>query len=459
MGQVMQLIANAADQAISRARLALFGSGLDAKRVRAWDEYGYPKTLEFDQLLTAYQRTGAGFGAVSRLLSACWAEWPRIKPDDGTDEVTGWEDTVSAALEKHWPALMDFDRRNLVGRYAGLVLRVADSLELDQPMGRASRLVELVPLFESQLRVAAWVDDQRNENFGKPAMYEYRTSVEQTTAPNSNVAAKPATWIRVHPSRVIVLAEGGSGDMIDGMSLLAPGYNKLVDLEKIEGGSAEGVFKNSSRATVVEFDANTSVTQAVMSGTPGQAPGNVADMVEEQVKALNSSHDASMMLKGAKAYPLQVSISDPTGTWTACANEFAASVQIPFTVLFGQQTGRLASDQDAKDMAGRAKSRQRLLLTPMLRDLVARLIGCGILPAQVKFVVEWVDLMAPSDKDKIANAKAMAEVSKQVSDTGQGPAFDVSEIRRAAGFDPMEEPVIPEGTEGDPTPAGPQPAA
>jgi hypothetical protein len=33
------------------------------------------------------------------------------------------------------------------------------------------------------------------------------------------------------------------------------------------------------------------------------------------------------------------------------ANELAASVQIPFTILFGQQTGRLASDEDKTDWA------------------------------------------------------------------------------------------------------------
>ncbi|NKI96642.1 hypothetical protein [Rhizobacter sp. SG703] len=34
-----------------------FGA-LDAKRPNAWKQYGYPDTVTFDQLLTAYQRGG-----------------------------------------------------------------------------------------------------------------------------------------------------------------------------------------------------------------------------------------------------------------------------------------------------------------------------------------------------------------------------------------------------------------
>jgi len=111
---------------IVRSREALLGS-LDAKRPRAWDTFGYPQDVTFERLLQAYERGGPGYGAVHRLLDKCWQELPRIKRPE-TDEETPWEVAVAALIASMggWQKLRDFDRRNLVGRYAGLIYRVAD---------------------------------------------------------------------------------------------------------------------------------------------------------------------------------------------------------------------------------------------------------------------------------------------------------------------------------------------
>lgn len=58
---------------ISRARREFLGSlGLDAKRATAWIQYGYSEHVSFEMLYAAYERGGAGHGAVHRLLDVCW---------------------------------------------------------------------------------------------------------------------------------------------------------------------------------------------------------------------------------------------------------------------------------------------------------------------------------------------------------------------------------------------------
>src|SRR6185503_4503000 len=139
---------------------------IDAKRPTAWTQYGYPERVLFAQLKQAYDRGGAAYGAVHRILGKCWQEKPRIKkkqkqepgaepatnatapkvvpkPADkkkpkqagkqqttkGNEEPTPWELKVDALMQslKGWQKFRDFDRRNMVGRYAALIYRVADS--------------------------------------------------------------------------------------------------------------------------------------------------------------------------------------------------------------------------------------------------------------------------------------------------------------------------------------------
>jgi hypothetical protein len=126
-------------------------------------------------LYAAYERGGAGHGAVHRLLDVCWLKLPRIKKPE-SDEKSPWEVKTGKALRsiRAWSKLKDLDRRNLVGRYAAVIYRVADSKTLDQPLERATKLVDLIPLYENQIKVTKWHTDQDAENYGTPAMFQYR---------------------------------------------------------------------------------------------------------------------------------------------------------------------------------------------------------------------------------------------------------------------------------------------
>ena len=436
---------NASDLDIIRARQSLaLGGSLDAKRPDAWQVYGYPLEVTFQHMLTAYERGGAGHGAVHRLLDGCWQQLPRIKQPQA-DKETPWEVKTANLLAsiKAWAKLRDFDRRNMVGRYAALIYRVGDGKTLDQPLERAQRLVDLVPVYEDQISVTAWHSDPTQENYGQPAMFQYRTRPVQGT----DTQGRPEMWIDVHPSRVQILAEGSAGDMFDGVPLLKAGFNALVDVEKVSGGSAESYLKNSARTLVFEYDPQAQVSAGV---GPDGKPKSVRDAHEEQTRALNRNMDSSIVMQGGKANTLQTSTSDPTGAFQLAANLFSASVQIPFTILFGQQTGRLASNQDKADMQARCKARQANELTPMLEEFVRRMQAAGIIEAG-EFEVEWPDIAAPSDKERLEIVKGMTAAMKEAFGAGVQDLFGVNEIRAAAGYEPNAEsgiPVLPVPDEG-----------
>lgn len=434
---------------IARARQeTLMGLGLDAKRPTAWQQYGYPADVTFDQLYAAYRRGGSGHGAVHRLLNACWQQAPRIKRP-AVDDETPWETKVKKALGKiHvFKKLKDLDRRNLIGHYAALIYRVRDGLKLNEPLVRASELVDLVPVFEDQIKVTHWNSDTDSEDYGKPTMFQYRTQQRGT-----DKQGKPEEWADVHPSRVQILAEGAINDFFEGVPLLEAGFNKLVDLEKIEGGSAESFLKNSARTIVFNYEANAAV-QAIPTGASGEPESvSVKQAHEDQARALNRNQDASIVMQGGEATTLQTTISDPTGPWAIAANSFAASVQIPFTILYGQQTGRLASDEDKADFAARCADRQTNELTPMLQEFVARMQACGVIE-KGEFEIEWPTLNAPSDEDKFTLLGKATAASQQAFQAGlTDPLFDANELRQIAGFEPRADDGMP--TEDDPARTG-----
>lgn len=438
-----QVIVNV-DQSVIRNReeLLAFAMSLDQKRPTAWVQYGWPTQVDFDLMYRAYERTGGGHGAVHRLLDGCWQALPRIKAP-GSDDIGTWESEVSKLFKslRLWAKIKDFDRRNLIGRYAGLIYRVADGKALSEPLERGTALVDVIPVFETQLKVTAWHTDPADpDNYGKPKMFQYRERLLGT----SDTQGKPDAWADVHPTRVQIFAEGSVGDMFEGVPLLQAGINDLINIEKISGGSGESFLKNSARTIVFNYDANASV-QAITTAD-GQTK-TVREVHEEQTRSLNRNQDSSIVLQGGQASTLQTTVADPKPSFEVSANNFAASVRLPFTVIFGQQTGRLASNEDKADAIARYKSRQANELTPVLEELITRMQAAGVI-TEGEFEIEWPDIAAPSDDQKLGNLTKMTQAMTAAFQAGLPPIFSVEELRKVAGYKEAF-PLLPMG-EGDP---------
>lgn len=451
----MNLTINAQSTAdVIRAREALFGSGLDGKRATSWETFGYPDTVPFEKLLQAYRRMGPAKRAIGTVLSRCWRDRPRIKQEEPegaaeTEIETPWDIAIERLLKPHWRKIRAWDERNLVGHYSGLILRVADNLPTSAPLGKAARLVDLVPVWEDQLRVTTWNSDSTSEDYGKPAMWQYRARTVSNRG-NVNIGA-PDQWMDLHPSRVIIWAGGGvSPQYDDGVPMLEAGYNSLVNLEKITGGSGESFLKNSARNVVVNFSPDADLSAAVRRGADGE-PQNVSvkDALNDGIRRLNSNADAAIVTQGATVDTLRADNIDPSPAWQISASEFAAAVSLPMTVIFGQQTGRLASDEDQASVNELCEERRDNEITPQIEELVRRLMVCGLVePAE--FEVEWEDLSEPTESDKLDRAAKMVTIAKDAVAAGMSGVIQPDEVRDAAGLKPMEaSPGMAEGEAPD----------
>jgi hypothetical protein len=121
-------------------------------------------------------------------------------------------------------------------------------------------------------------------------------------------------------------------------------------------------------------------------------------------------------------------------------------------VLFGQQTGRLASDEDKSDFANRCSSRQEFELTPMLEEFITRMQAAGIIDSG-EFEIEWPPVNAPTEKDKVDLLGKMTAAMQQAYQAGlTEPLFDANELRAVVDYEQRKDDGMP--TEDDPARTG-----
>jgi hypothetical protein len=383
-------------------------------------DYGYPQHLQAEHFLQMYHRNGIAHAAVAETVGTTWQDNPTLQEDDRTDEETSREKEVRQHLARirFWQCLSEADTRSLVGKYAGVILRIADSKPFDQPVEQAAgieALVEVIPVWEHQLKVAELDGDPASETYGKPTMFEFHE------APLDGKAGAGRTF-KVHPDRVVIWSENGT---TNGESILRPGYNSLINLEKIEGAGGEGFWKNAKSAPVLQVDKDAQLRD--LAAAMGVPEDEIADKLDEVVGDFQKGFDNLLMLQGIEAKQLAVTLPQPEQFYLTSLQSFAASIRIPVKILVGSQTGERASTEDATAWAKVVQSRRVKETIPNIEAVVERLRRFKIL-SDADWVVSWSDLTESTLGDKIERADKMASVNQKHAHFGR-VVFQPDEIR------------------------------
>lgn len=403
-------------------------------------DYGYPETLEFANYWNMYRRFGIANAVVELPIDTGWMTPPEVKGSTQFDK----ELEVLIKNHKLWQRLKGLDVRQRVGRYAGLFMQVRDGKKPDQPieskLSGTGVLVKMIPLYESQLEVTETEGDPTKDNFGDPKFYVFNSTKAGNRDKNNNSS------FNIHPSRVIIASEGADDGSIYGISSLEAPFNSLMDLRKIIGAGGEGFYKNAAKD--VMFNIKDLAGAKVNSDLITDFNAQYDDWVRNRARR-------SMLTPGLEANVLQSDLANPKEFFFNAMYDVSASTKIPATIIIGQQTGRLASGEDSDHFLSLVQSRNENFTTEMVAGVIDWCIKWGVLPSS-EYEVEWEDLTASTDDDKLNNAERLSSINEKQFKSGQGTVFSGEEIREAAGYEDEE---LPESSEEiDDIPDVPAPA-
>ncbi len=428
---------------VSRQLSTMFPGYFPGAKHNHYKDFGLPEEVDFKLLYSFYERNSLAKAAVDKTVRKTWQDppWLLEKPRDGSEGSTKKETRLEKAIRHHfdkirfWTKVMEADRRSLVGKYSAVILRVADGKKTEEPLesvrGGLEALVDIVPVWEGQLRVKEYDTNMESLSYGEPLMYEYdEGQVGNATSTNPAFKGRKLT---IHPSRLIIWSVDGT---MDGESALKAGVNDLLTIEKIVGAGGEGFWKNAKQAPILEMDKEADIQK--MARSMGITVDEVADTMNEQAAAWQKGFDELLMLQGMTAKLPKIELPDPEHFFMNALQSFAASFDIPLKVLVGTQTGERASTEDASQWNQTCNFRRKNTVIPNILQIVNRLEGCGIIKVNPEWFVDWTDLTEATVLEKIERVGKMAKVNKDAADI----VFTPTEMRATVGYEPADEAEI-----------------
>jgi hypothetical protein len=399
-------------------------------------DFGYPDQVDFSTAYHAYCRYPLAAAAVDKTIGKTWEENPFLQEyqRDGTESGDQGETRIEADIRQRfsdlrvWQHMAEADRRSLVGAYSGLILRLADSQPFSAPVGRVPGgllgLVEVIPAWEGQLTVSEWDTVETSATYGQPKMFQFAESAVGD-------AKQPRTF-QIHPDRVIIWSADGT---LNGRSALEPGYNALLDMEKIRGGGGEGFWKNAKSGLSLEIDKDARITD--MAQAMGVPVEDVVEKIDAQVEGFNAGFDKSLLLQGIKATPMQVTLPSPEHFFAVARESFAATMAMPAKILIGSQTGERASTEDEKEWAKTNMARRTNKVIPAAMTFVKRLVRFGMLPTK-DWHLDWKSLLDPTPNEQLERVERMANVNDKMRASGE-QVFTGDEMRSETGREPLSD--------------------
>lgn len=416
---------------------------------------GYDTEVEVEAYRTKFRRQDIANRIVQLPARDTWRRGPDVidgdpdADDDGEDDpTTPFTDALDRIVrgQRLYHYCKRADVAAGIGEYGLLFVGYADGRELDRDVDDAmlsdpDDVAYLTPF--SQDAVEHWTLgreaglDPSHPRYNKPVEYDIDFG-------DVDEESRRDTIRTVHWERVIHIAEGLVESDLKGTPRLRPVYNRLMDLEKVAGASAEMFWTGADRKFHFNID-----TDAAADVDP-----NALDDMDEEVQKL--VHD---MEPYVKTFNTDVEVIggqevDPSGVIDELLKFISGATGIPKRILTGSERGELASTQDRANWYGKIEARQQNFATPViLRPIIDRWIEFGILPtpANGSYEVEWPSLFELTDLEsaEIQSTRAQAlnsaapggntdvlatpeDIMAYVID-GERPEFD------EAGMPPMDE--------------------
>jgi len=388
-------------QLVGRAQLAAkLGQQYGTDR-NIYEALGYKIEITYADYASRYLRQDIAKAIIDRPIKVTW---------QGDLEIIEVDDDKESALEKDWVELRDrlhlksqftrLDKLTGIGEYGILLLGLDDVKKREDfalPVSPGNRkLMYTKPYSQGNTEITKWETYARNPRYGLPTEYTIEIS-------NPGGESRP---VIVHHSRILHVTDEKLESDVKGTPRLEVIYNRLMDLEKLVGGSAEMFWRGARPGFHGKLDKDFMMTT------------DTKDDLQDQIKEYENDLTRILISEGIDLNALAQQISDPKSHVDIQLQMISAVTGIPKRILTGSERGELSSNQDKAEWLTFVKSRREEFAEPnIVRPFVDRCVKYKILPEpKEKYDVTWQDLFAQSEKEKVDIGKLRAEaLSKYAS--------------------------------------------
>ena len=375
-------------------------------------ECGYPQTLSPSLLRGYYDRDPIARRVVDVLPDECWQDHPLVYENEDPETETEFEKAFNAVGRSLngpssyrqeednpvWQYLSRADRLSRIGRFGLILIGVHDGRPFNEPVNRSGPIRELlyIRVFdESSVDVAQRETDPANPRFGFPTLYNITTTGDEGAYSRT---------LPVHWTRVIHISDSLTTSETLGTPAMAPVFDRLYDLRKVYGASAEGFWQSAIPG--ISFE------------THPQLGGDVEvdeDGMKDQLEGFLNHTQRDLLNRGMTAKSMAPPVADPASQVDIQITAICIQLGIPKRVFMGSERGELASSQDDSTWNGRVQHRRTNYLTPrLIVPFIDRLIAMRVLPLPAEgFRVHWdsPDLLSAKEKSTVLSQRMSAYAS------------------------------------------------
>lgn len=405
----LQVFSDIRDRASIASRAGIgFGGDRDI-----WEALGYREDLEYEDYRALYDRQDIAGKVVDLPAQDTWRKGVVLRDglEDGGEEKTGFTDAFRS-LDKELSivrTLGQLDKITGIGRYGILLFGVEgeQGKELSQPLEGTATVIFLRAFDEGMADFSELVIDPSSLLFGMPKSY--------------NIEFGEGIGTRnVHHTRVLHVVENAIDDRVFGTPRLQRVFNRLFDMLKVVGGSAEALWKVMDRGLHADLRDGVELDDT--------DKDEMSDELDEYMHGLRRF----IRTQGIDLKSLGSDQVDPTGVFNVLIALVSAASNIPQRILLGSERGELASSQDEVNWNKRITDRQTNFAEPdILRPVVDRLIALGSLeqPTNDDYNVVWGSPFELSELDKAKLAQMIADAVSKISPISPELVVETNEFR------------------------------
>jgi len=323
----------------------LLGQQYGSQR-QLYDALGYERQLRVAHYIAKYNRgPGIARGIVEKPIMDCWSgELKVVEAEETSEDETEFERVSREFLQGRYTRIKpsarmrSADRWCRILKYSLILIGVQDSaLEEGRPSSLSNAVDDSSVNSMEDIKYLS-IFDERDVDWSEITLDKDPTSERYLLPETYNIDFGDDVGSQdVHHSRLLHIVEEPDKDELKSPSVYKSIFNRLEDLEKLLGGSAEMFWRAAWPGLVL-----TPPTDA--DGVPMKFEDD-GQPIHEQIRKYRMNLDRVHQVNG-NLEKLDTQVADPLNHVMVQYQDISSDIDIPMSILRGNETGERATAED-----------------------------------------------------------------------------------------------------------------